>query len=302
VPADVHQILGEVVRLLSRSIDPRIAIETDLAAERSIVRADPVQLQNAFLNLAVNARDAMPNGGTLTFSTRDLEHGDEGDGDERVARGPYVETTVSDTGTGMGPELLERIFEPFFTTKEAGAGTGLGLASVYGCVHGHRGFVRVESEEGRGSTFRVLLPCLSETAHSAAHGLQDEPVHGTGRILVVDDEEIVRNFAARALRGLGYTVTTCRDGVEAVRWYEEHHGEVDLVVLDLIMPRMSGAETFHRLREIDRSAPILLASGFSRGRVASALLEEGARGFLNKPFGIVELSQAIARALVSAGP
>ncbi|MHC4718217.1 MAG: hybrid sensor histidine kinase/response regulator, partial [Planctomycetota bacterium] len=251
VPVDVHEVVAEVVKLLSHSIDRRIELAEDLQASPSCVMGDPSHLQNAILNLAVNARDAMPEGGRLQFATRNVVL------DEEYCRlragqlypGPHVEISVSDTGVGMDAELQERIFEPFFTTKSAGKGTGLGLATVYGCVRAHGGIIDVYSEVGKGSTFKVLLPLAEVEAEAAAS--EGEPIKGAGHILLVDDEDLVRNFAAKALRGLGYTVTTAADGVDALDLYRRRHGEFDAVILDLIMPRLSGQDTFRLMKEID---------------------------------------------------
>jgi PAS domain S-box-containing protein len=298
VNVDVHSILDEAVALLQRSIDKNIDVAKHFEASPAVVSGDPTELQSAILNLAINARDAMPEGGQLTLSTRTVlldelycsEHAEE------VSPGLYVEIDVTDTGVGMDIDVQQHLFEPFFTTKEQGKGTGLGLASVYGCIKDHLGAIRVYSEPGLGSTFKMLLPLSSEAAAVTATGTQ-APVHGHGHILVIDDEETVRRFVSSALAHLGYSVSCCCDGEEGVAFFREHYADVDLVILDMIMPKLSGEEVFPILKEIDPDVRVLIASGFTQNRSAEAVLDGGALGFLAKPFLVDELSREIARCL-----
>jgi len=294
----VHEIIDEVVQLLVRSIDRRIEIVRDLTARDPFILGDPTQLHNAMLNLGINARDAMPAGGRLTLTTRDVTV-DEANCDQysgEVRPGDHLEILVADTGTGMPPEIQQRIFEPFFTTKGPGEGTGLGLAAVYGSIRSHGGMIWVTSEVGAGTRFRILLPRAGEGEAAPAVPVAAAMV-GQGRILLVDDEEIVRNIAARQLAQLGYTVHTCIDGADAIEFFGQHHEDVDLVVLDLIMPKLSGADTFARILEIDPSAKVVIATGFSRHGACQALLDDGVLGFLHKPFRIEELAEELARHL-----
>jgi len=294
---DVHDVIRDVVELLTHSIDRRITLKQDLRADLSVVVGDPSQLQNALLNLGVNARDAMPDGGELTFATKTVLL------DEDYCRlhpyeippGRYLSVSVTDTGVGMDPETRKHIFEPFFTTKGVGKGTGLGLASVYGCVRNHRGSIEVSSEVGRESTFRVLLPAAEGDEEVVRIARNTKPIRGTGNILLVDDEEVVRNYAASALRDLGYVVTTCADGAEAVRCYRQHHHEIDLVLLDLIMPRMDGREAFRRMKDINPDVRAMLSSGYGDSGTSGGWQAEGILGFLAKPYQIGQLSQMVAR-------
>ncbi|MFP4053983.1 MAG: cache domain-containing protein [Phycisphaerae bacterium] len=293
---NMHQCIEEVVKLLRHSIDKRIALRTDLQADRPTVHGDSAQLQNALLNFALNARDAMPEGGTLTFTTRNtrMNSSESKVWQARECEGEYVEIAVSDTGCGMSEEVRERIFEPFFTTKEVGKGTGLGLAGVYGCVKSHNGMIRVESAVGEGSTFIIALPVSTEKPAQKPAPTKAYLQPGTGRVMLVDDEEIVRNFAKRVLESQGYDVIPLSDGTEAVEYFRQKHLTVDLVILDMVMPRMDGPTTLKKLRQIDPAVRVLLASGFSKDEVASGLLREGANGFLGKPFSVEELCQAVS--------
>ncbi len=294
ISIDVNQIISnDVIGLLARSIDKSIEIVSKLDACPSVIDGDPTQLQSAILNMGLNARDAMAVGGVLTFATRNVMIDDAVSYGGEIKPGEYVEIEVSDTGIGMDAETQKRMYEPFFTTKEVGKGTGLGLAGVFACVHSHHGLIRVYSEVGVGSTFTVLLP-QSESAVDVRPVADDELRRGEGHVLVVDDEEILRNVSARILQGLGYTVTTCKDGLEAIGFVQSHEGVVDVVLLDLVMPKISGQETFRKLKEIDPDICVLVASGFARADVISSIIAEGALGFLAKPYRIEELSQEIA--------
>jgi len=298
VEVDLHSIVGEVRSLAQRSVDKKIELVLNLEASSSIVVGDPSQLQSAILNLALNSRDAMPKGGKLTFASRNVLVNEPYSVGlfHDIQPGQYVEVSVSDTGVGMGDELQKSVFEPFFTTKEQGKGTGLGLASVYGCVKDHQGAVSVYSEPGRGSTFKVMIPVISTSAPLVSpFGVG--PVHGQGHILVVDDEESIREFSRKALTKLGYTVSLCCDGAEAVEFFRLRHLEIDLVILDQIMPVMGGEETFIAMKEIDAGVRVLIASGFAYNGTVDRLVDGGALGFLSKPFGIDDLSLEVARSL-----
>ncbi len=295
---DLHRVIEEVHGLLARTIDRRIEIKTFYQATDAQVLGDPTQLQNMVLNLGVNARDAMTAGGELSFTTREVELEEAfcQSLPSDIEAGSYIELAVSDTGIGMDQQTQERIFEPFFTTKDQGESRGLGLASVDGCVKSHGGIAQVYSEVGRGTTIKVLLPrLLSKVDQEPPAAVTPELVRGEGTILVVDDEEIVRNFAARALRSLGYTVAMCANGLEAVEYFRDHHAEIDLVLLDMIMPKLSGEETFRQMKEIAPDVRVVIASGFSQNQTAVRLLQEGVYSYLNKPFRTEELSQEVAR-------
>ena len=300
VPVDLHQTVHEVVALLGRTIDKNIRIVLDLDAEFALVLGDPAQLQQVFLNLAVNARDAMPEGGELLFrSTVDSPGPRRRPTAADDSTGRAIRIEVTDSGSGMPPDTLHRVFEPFFTTKRRGAGTGMGLAMVYGIVENHQGTIQVESKVGRGTTFSVELPLATETHAQATTSALLKPVAGSGRVLVIDDEKVVRTVAEAILCEMGYDVVCVASGAEGVEYYRRHAAQVDLVLLDMVMPEMGGRECFRRLRQIDPKVRALLSTGFGRNEKAQEILNDGVRGFVQKPYTVRELSQAVAKAINS---
>ena len=298
VPVVINDIITAVIDLLERTIDKRIHLTARLDAENSTVNGDSTLLQNALLNLGVNARDAMPEGGTLTYSTLIVtldeafckyNHGS-------IVPGRYLQISVSDTGVGIPKEIIDRIFEPFFTTKETGKGTGLGLAAVYGTVKDHHGSINVYSKPGQGTVFNLFIPLSSAESETALpiEGI----IHGSGGILLVDDEEMIRSMSHELLTELGYTVYMAEDGDKAEELYALHKEEIALVILDMIMPKMNGKETFLKLREINPDVRVLLCSGFHREGTTQELIEFGAKGFIKKPYSMIELSQAVSEAVL----
>lgn len=302
---DLHESISAVVSLLKRSISKQIEICQELDAAEALVMGDRTQLQSALLNLCVNARDAMPGGGVLRICTRDVTLDAQAcsDLEDEIIPGQYVEVEISDTGVGMSEEMQQHIFEPFFTTKPAGEGTGLGLAAVYGCIQNHHGVITVKSQIGKGSTFRLLLPLAGRKRQVVPLPVQESPelLHGQGHVLIVDDEEIVRNLGSRLLEELGYKVSACSDGASAVQLFQQYHDKIDLVILDMIMPKMGGQETFMSMKDIQPDVHVLFLSGQGAGESMDALLEQGACGFLNKPFRINELSQQVSRCIRRRG-
>jgi len=296
---DLHTVIADVVSLLEHTIDRRIVIRRELKAESPVVMGDSSQLQSAVLNLAVNARDAMPNGGELTFATSVVKLDEEfrrlhPDVDSSES---YIELCVRDTGIGMKSDVVEHIFEPFFTTKGVGKGTGLGLSAVYGTVREHRGAVDVDSQPGKGSVFRLYLPLARQFADLPKGSLPNGLVHGQGRILLVDDEEYVRRVANEMLTRLGYEVVQVENGRDAIETYRQRGGEIDLVMLDMIMPELSGTQTLEAIREIDSEARILIVSGYSSDTDALNLEGTAIQGLIWKPFAADRLSQAVADAM-----
>lgn len=301
LPVDFHELIGEVCELLSHSLDKRITVRQVPGAPTSVISGDPATLQNALLNLALNARDAMPRGGALHFRTSVAEFpGPEGRRDwvaetGEPAPGPYLHVEVSDTGMGMSEPVRRRIFEPFFTTKPVGKGTGLGLASVFGTVKNHRGRIAVDTEEGRGTTFHLYFPLGRPVKRSGPA----EPSSSRGglTVLVVDDDGPVREIMRDMLKAGKHTVLEASHGREALDLYRAKQGAIDLVILDMMMPDMDGAEVFAELRRMDPRVRVLLSTGFPGDARIPALLAEGMKGLLQKPYEKAQLDKMMAAAM-----
>jgi len=302
VPVDVHRIVFEVVSLLKHSIGKNIRIRQVLNAEPSTTSGAPSQIQSAILNLAINARDAMPDGGELTIAT-DLVSVDESWSERLVVAvpvGTYVRIDVSDTGVGIPAEIMDRIFEPFFTTKDEAKGTGLGLAAVYGTLKNHGGGLAVESRTGEGTTFSLLLPVhLEDASDTDASGVSAElraslRIDDSRHVLVVDDEANVGRMVAEMLATIGYRATVCFDGEEAVGLYRRSGAEIDVVLLDLVMPNMDGKAVYRALKELDPQVRVVVSSGNAIDGGAQELLSEGAKDFIQKPYRIADLEAILA--------
>ncbi|HUJ74115.1 MAG TPA: ATP-binding protein, partial [bacterium] len=278
VPVDPNGVVTEVVRLLERTIDKSVSIRTSLARGVHTVNGNAGQLHQALLNLCLNARDAMPGGGEITIETRNADPAERAcvEDDKRV----FI--SVRDTGVGMDTSLQERMFEPFFTTKEQGR--GLGLAMVYGIVRGHGGDIHVQSAPGKGATFVLSFPACGVQAVERVIAPALSP-GGHETVLIVDDEDGVRGVLTRILERAGYSVIQAEDGVRGVEIYRERGERIDLIVLDMIMPRMGGEEAYDRLVGMDPAVKILISSGFSEEGRAAEVLARGAKGFLKKPYG-----------------
>lgn len=292
-PVSIHEIVEGVVDILRQTIDRRIKIVCDLTADETVVRGDTNQLTNALLNMGINARDAMPEGGTLTYATTAGRAGPEVASE--LDEGQYIVVKVTDTGTGMDAETLKRVFEPFYTTKGVGKGTGLGLSSAYGTVKQHGGHMTVVSKVGEGTAFTLYLPLDAEEEAPEHDRENTGVVSGTGRVMVVDDEQYVREYVVDALQGMGYRTVCFRDGVEAVEYFLAHHATISAVVLDLVMPRMNGLDCFRKLKQIDPDVRVIVSSGYSEETNRTAVMSEGALSFVSKPYKIGELSQAVAK-------
>ncbi len=296
-PIDVHQAIKDAISLIEKTIDKRIRILSDLSAEASVVIGDQTQLQNVFLNMGINAFHAMPEGGTLSFASKIIALGQAycDASPFGLVPGNYIDIEVRDTGCGIKPENLSRIFEPFFTTKEPGKGTGLGLAVAYGAVQQHNGAITVYSEPGIGTCFHIVLPLTDKTVTSLSQ--EPEVIHGKGLVLVADDESVMRIVARAFLKKWGYDTVIAENGRMAVDLYRERAGEIDLVILDMIMPEMNGRDCFFAIKNIRPDAKIVLSSGFSRNEDVLDLKEHGLKGFVRKPFSSGELSRIVAEAL-----
>lgn len=295
---DVNEVVDSVIKMTQPVIGERIETRVRLGHDLGTVIADPTMLQQALMNLCINARDAMPTGGQLIIRTDMMTasemyaaiHPD-------VRPGSYARIIITDTGCGMPADVKQRIFEPFFTTKEVGKGTGLGLAMVYGVVTEHDGAVHVYSEPGEGTTFRIYLPLQDAPPACPAASVIEGPRGGTETILVAEDEQLVRDTAVRVLQQAGYLTLEAEDGEEAVRLFEENKGIVSLAVLDLVMPRMSGRDAYTRMRQIDPSIEAVFCTGYDpqANQVATGADEEVE--VIEKPFQPEVLLHAIREAL-----
>ncbi len=289
----VRHLLLEIQQIIMRTFPKSIKVYTDISPTLWTVYADATQLHQVLMNLVVNARDAMPDGGTLSICAENLFI------DENYARmnleanvGPYSVINVSDTGTGMLPEILERIFEPFFTTKEVGKGTGLGLSTAIGIIKSHGGFVLVSSEIGKGSQFKVYLPAVEDTQTQPTEDLELLAGHGEW-ILVVDDEALIREITKITLEKHNYKVLIANDGIEAIALYAQHKHEINTVLLDMIMPEMDGLTTIRTLQKINSHVLIIAVSGLASSEKVAAAMGIGVKTFLPKPYTTQELLKTI---------
>lgn len=299
---NINDIVRQAADMFGRT-KKEISIELDLADDLWSVEADRAQLEQVLLNLLVNAGHAMPGGGEVfvTSANVTLEPSEVGGMD--IEAGRYVKLAVRDTGVGMDESTRERLFEPFFTTREKGSvrGTGLGLASVYGIVKGHKGAINVQSEPGKGALFTIYLPGSQVEPARLPEGEKDL-VRGGETILLVDDEESIRNVVGEMVKALGYRLITARSGDEAIDIYRSGHEEIDLVIMDMIMPGLSGGAAIDAIREINPQVAVILSSGYSIDGAAQEIIEKGGRiSFMQKPFVMTELSQQLRNTLEQAG-
>jgi two-component system cell cycle sensor histidine kinase/response regulator CckA len=297
----LNQSVQDVLNLLDKVIGKDVELHTRLAENLAIVRADPTQIEQVLMNLCINSRDAMPKGGRLSIETRNAEFSKEEC--RRIAGsqpGRFVALSVGDTGIGMDTAVRDRIFEPFFTTKGTGKGTGLGLATVYGIVKQHGGFIQVESELDRGSTFRVFLPVSESAAPVEARFpvAKDQPVRGgTETILIAEDHEGVREMARATLESLGYQILLAHDGEEALAMFSAHRDTIALVLLDVIMPRRGGPETYAAIKEMKPGIPVVFATGYSNETAALTEMLERGIAVLQKPYSPGMLCRRVREAL-----
>lgn len=298
-PIRLQQVIMDVLSILRRTIDRRVEIIIEFSGTDPLVLGDPGLIQNALLNLAVNARDAMPDGGKLEFrtSTVTIDEVALHPGFD-VEPGMFVEVLVCDSGVGMSPEVQQRLFEPFFTTKDVGKGTGLGLAAVYGTMKEHFGAVAVKSEPGQGTTFRLLFPVAPKGVMVEQDG-QKSLVHptGSGTILIVDDEQLIRQMMQSSLEVMGFSCIEAADGVTALERFNEHRHSVRMVILDLVLPRRHGREVLAEIRKLDAGKPVLVISGFSHEEQARDLAGYEKIAFLQKPFTMSLFQQKVSELL-----
>ena len=294
-PLDLNQLVEETSEAFGRT-RKEITIHRELADDLFATEADRGQIEQVLSNLYVNAADAMPGGGVLLLKTRNVTHKDMEGKLYDPKPGNYVMLTVADTGVGMDKKTMERIFEPFFTTKETGGATGLGLSSAYGIIEGHGGYIDVDSDKGHGTIFSIYVRALEKKVEKEKK-VPEEVLKGTETVLVVDDDEMILEVGEEMLGAMGYKVLLAKGGREAVEIYKAKKNEIDVVVLDMIMPDMAGGEVYDTMKEINPDIKVLLSTGYSIEGQAREILDRGCDGFIQKPFGVKELSGTIREIL-----
>jgi two-component system cell cycle sensor histidine kinase/response regulator CckA len=299
-PVNLNRLVENACETFNRT-RKEILIHQDLARDLYAIEADGGQIEQVLMNLFVNAADAMRGGGNLIVSTMNTDDQSMKGKLYNPKPGNYVMLTVTDTGTGMDKTTRERIFEPFFTTKEMGRGTGLGLASVYGIIKGHGGFIDVESEKGKGTTFRIHLAATDKTISRSGAESREAIRRGDETILLVDDEQMMIEIGRDLLQAMGYRILTARNGEEAVEIYRGRRDEIDLVLLDIVMPRMGGGQAYDCMKAINPGVKVLLLSGYSIDGEATQILERGCNGFIQKPFNMEQLSRSVKAVLAGNG-
>jgi two-component system cell cycle sensor histidine kinase/response regulator CckA len=288
---NLNELLKEQNLMFGRT-NKDIVFESESDPDLWSVEADRGQIEQVLMNLYLNAIQAMPGGGTLTTRTGNVIIDQDQYSPYFVKAGRYIKIVLEDTGVGIDEKIQQRIFDPFFTTKEMGRGTGLGLASVYGIIKNHEGFINVYSKKGQGARFEINLPASGKVVPNREK-TREKFVKGKETVLLVDDEDMIIDVAQRMLEKLGYKVFAARDGKEAVEVFRKHKDKIDAIVLDMIMPKMSGGEAFDRIKEIKPDIKVLLSSGYSINGQASEILNRGCHGFIQKPFNLQSLSTSL---------
>jgi PAS domain S-box-containing protein len=290
-PTDINKLLSKSSDMFGRT-KKEVIIHRKSQKNIWTTEVDRSQIEQVLLNLFVNAWQSMPGGGELYLETENVGLDAEAVRPYSVEPGNYVKITVTDTGVGMDTQTQERIFDPFFTTKEMGRGTGLGLASAYGIVKNHNGFITVDSEKGKGATLKIFLPSVEKEIEEEI-AFSETVLTGRETVLLVDDEPMIIDVAKEMLKKIGYEVLVATSAKSAIELYKTHQEEIDLVILDMVMPDMGGGETYSILKEIDPDVKVLLSIGYSINGEATKILERGCDGFIQKPFTMVDFSQKI---------
>lgn len=296
---NLNTLVNEEMSLLSRIIGEDIEVRILAAPDLHFTLADPTQIEQVLMNLCLNARDAMVGGGQLLIETQNVEVDAEFCRDHAFGRpGNYVVLVVSDTGIGMDSATMKNIFEPFFTTKETGKGTGLGLATVHGIVNQHRGFIVTSSGPGKGTSFRVYLPADSSKRESEETTYCDKPLRGTETILLAEDHDGLRDTGQEMLEGLGYRVLVASDGTKALELFKQHADEIDLIVMDVVMPSLSGPEAYLEMSALRPGIRVIFTTGYTpKAKALISMVEKGA-AVLHKPYSLASLSQMVRGALL----
>lgn len=292
---DINNLLKEQNFMFGRT-NKEVIFEGDYAPDLWNAEVDQGQIEQVIMNLYLNALQAMPGGGTLSVQTENITIDQDQYRPYHVKAGKYIKIAIADSGIGMDEKTLQRIFDPFFTTKAMGRGTGLGLASVYGIVKNHEGFINVSSQIGKGTEFEIYLPATDKAIVEKKEA-PEKFYKGKEAVLLVDDEDMILDVGERMLNKLGYNVFTATNGIEAIEIYLKNQGVIDMIILDLVMPKMNGGETFDRIKEINSGAKVLLSSGYSINGQAQEIIARGCNGFIQKPFSMQSLSQNIRMVL-----
>ncbi|MBF0509599.1 MAG: response regulator [Deltaproteobacteria bacterium] len=293
-PVDLNQEVRQVKKLLSRTISKMIAIDLELAEDLKIANADPAQIEQVLMNLAINAQDAMPDGGRIIISTKNVTldktfcktHAE-------VIPGDYVLIKMTDNGLGMDKNVQNHIFEPFYTTKGLGKGTGLGLSVVYGIIKSHGGYIYCQSALNEGTIFDIYMPAIEQLKYTEEPDVKEMPQGGKETILIVDDEEFIRKFGEKMLRRFGYDVVSASNGHQAIEFYKLHAESISLIILDLIMPEMGGVRCLEEIMKINPQAKVIIASGFPGTDSSEDTIRLGAKSFVSKPYEAAEMLSAI---------
>ena len=294
-PTDLNEFIKKQNRMFGRTTK-EINIRGKYEKNLWTTEIDQGQIEQVLLNLYVNSWQAMPGGGGLYIQTENIVIDEFFNRPYHVDPGEYVKISVTDTGVGMDKATQQRIFDPFFTTKEMGRGTGLGLASAYGIIKNHNGFIDVYSKKGEGSTFNIYLPASKKEVVKEKKS-QEEVLKGAETTLLVDDEDMIIEVGQGVIKKLGYKVLTAKSGKEAIEVYKKNHDRIDMVILDMIMPEMGGGESYDKLKEINPDVKVLLSSGYSINGQATEILKRGCNGFIQKPFNMTDLSKKIREIL-----
>jgi PAS domain S-box-containing protein len=296
-PINLHDLIHDTIAILKRVLDKRITIKQNLVAEHYIASGSSSLVQNALLNLGINAGQAMKNGGELSFNTSNISfsQGTCPNTGLKLSPGTYIRINVKDTGTGIEKQHLAKIFEPFFTTKKHGQGTGLGLSVVYGTIQDMKGTIKANSEVGKGTTFSLYIPITENQIIETRDPL--EIIRGTGTILLVDDEANIRLSAAKFLTSIGYTILEASNGQDAIEILKSKSNEIDLIVLDMIMPVLNGIETYEQIKVMNIECPVIISTGYIKEMELDKIMKDGIAGMIRKPFQMRELSRIVAQSI-----
>jgi CheY-like chemotaxis protein len=297
---DINNIVKETINLIQETFDRSIEITSHLHDKSLFIEGDINQIQQVIMNICVNARDAMPDGGQLTIDTgiRGITN-EYSQAHLEAKEGDYVNLRISDTGTGIDENILGRVFDPFFTTKGPGEGTGLGLSVVYGVVKNHGGYIDTRSTIGKGTTFDIFFPIAKKSKTDEPEEATEPPVGDHELILIVDDEQSVRDLGRDILEKYGYETLQANDGEEAIRVFKNNQDMIRLIIIDMIMPKLGGLETYLMLKGIDPAVKALLSTGYDHTERVQEILDSGVNGFLKKPYNVNELLSKIRSVLDS---